>query len=207
MRDRLHACLWPGSRSLLLLALVCLPTVRAANIDFTRAMDIYFGTWQVFQQGNPVPISTHTFVELTDRITDGFRVQIQNDVLVDPRVGPALPSWVNLGQTNVEWVSLYLTPDNLPATANFDISIAALGGSVTSDTGFQLLLTRAYLGESFPSLDQLDTYNFYAEVSYFERNGSVTITGVPEPGAAGLLGVALLGGYAVLRYRGRNARR
>jgi hypothetical protein len=207
MRDRSPCYSWNGSRSLLLLILVCLPTVRAAPIDFTRAMDIYFGTWQVFQQGNPVPISTHTFVELTDRITDGFRVQIQNDLLVDPRVGPTLPSWVNLGQTNVEWVSLYLTPDNLAATANFDSSVAALGGSISSDTGFQFLMKRAYLGESFPSPNQLDTYNFYAEVSYFERNGSITITGVPEPGTAGLLAVGLLGGYGMLRHGRRVAGR
>lgn len=200
------------------LALAAMPAAHAVPIEatrlFDREMDIYYGTWDVFLlPDDPSPFASYTFVELTDHISAGFRTHIEYDGAVDPRVGPALPPWVNPLQTNIEWV--IAPPENLPATANFDALIAALGGTIAADSGYSPVGTRSYLLDSFDSTetapitvgdtDQPEsvgndgdtvsvTNNFAAEVRYLERNGRVIRpVAVPEPGTLAMLGVGLLG--------------
>ena len=160
--------------SLVALLLAGVPADAHAE-DFTRHLDVYYGTWTMFIQGNPNPVSTQTFVELTDHITSGISNVVQNDASVDARVRSAVPSWVfPPGLTNIEWV--LGTAENLPAVANFNAAVAALGGTISNDSGSQPRGTQTYLIASIPQ-DGV-THNFYAEVSYFERNGSVTLSSV-----------------------------
>jgi hypothetical protein len=204
---RAHGILADGLRVCLVLGVVggtVASPLSAQELTATRTVDremaVYFGTWNVFVQGDPNPIGTHTFVELTDFLSDGLRARIQNDPSVDPTVGPSLPSWINVNQTNIEWaIGQNPPPNNLLATANFSASIAALGGSITTDSGFLPDGTRTYLLQSFvthetapvivgdtdsPELFGADgatvtiTNNFVAEVSYFERNGNVTLPAI-----------------------------
>ena len=56
---------------------------------YHRQLKVYFGTWTVSVQGNSNPVSSQTFVELTDHISDGIRSFIQNDPAVDGRVKSA----------------------------------------------------------------------------------------------------------------------
>ena len=154
--------------------LVALPA-SAQTTNHTRHLDIYYGTWTVFIQGNPTPVTSQTFVELTDYLTAGAANIIQFDASVDARVKSAVPSWIfPPGLTNIEWV--VGTPDNFPALANFSAAIAALGGTVTDDSGLQPRGTGTYLLDSF--VHEGVTHSFYSEVSYFERNGSVTLSSV-----------------------------
>ena len=184
-------------------------------------MSVYFGTWTVFVQGNPNPISSSVFVQLTDRISGEVTAALQADGTVDGRVQAAAPGWLDPGQHGIQWA--IAPPDNLPAVANFAASIAALGGSITTDSGFVSGGLRTYLLQSVDSTEtgpvpagdtdapvivgQLGdivtvTNNFNAEVSFFERNGSVTLPAnpVPEPGSAALLGIPLLA-LAAHRFR------
>ena len=161
----------------MMLGLVVAASARGRVVDFTRHLDIYYGTWDVLVQGNPTPIATQTFVEFSDHISDGLRLTIQADPAADARVDAASPLWVFPPDlTNIEWVTG--TPELLPAVANFDAAIAALGGTVTGDTGFQLVTTQTYLLDSF-DVDGVPN-NFKAEVSYVERNGSVTLTSLGQ---------------------------
>ena len=162
-----------SSIAALLLALAVPASAQTTN--FTRHLGIYYGTWSVFIQGNPNPVTNQVFVELSDHISGGLQQHIQNDATVDGRVKSASPLWVFPPDlTNIEWV--IGTPENLSAIASFNASIAALGGSITTDSGFNLAAQQTYL------IDMFDvngvTANFYAEVSYVERNGSVTLSSV-----------------------------
>ena len=156
------------------LMLCTAPAASAQTTTFTRQLNIYYGTWNVFIQGSPTPIATQTFVELSDHISAGVSSSVVN-AAIDPRLDSTVPTWVDPpGLTNIEWV--LGTPENLPAIANFNAAIAALGGSITTDTGFQAIATQTHTLDSF---DQDGTTNiFNAEVSYFERNGSVTLPAV-----------------------------
>jgi len=132
---------------LVMLALAAMPGTQAATINFTRHLDIYYGTWTVFPQGNPNPVGTQTFVEFTDHVSEGLESHLEI-FAPDGRVIAAAPGWVTPLQTNVEWV--LATPENLPALANFNASVAGLGGTVTTDSGFQLVVTQT-LVRSMPS--------------------------------------------------------
>ena len=161
-------------------------SAQAATV-LSRHVDIYFGTWDVLQQGNPTPINSLTFVEFSDHIEGGVRNLLEIDPTVDPRVVADLNTWNTLALSAIEWI--VATPEGLPAATNFDASVSGLGGSITTDSGLLPGGTKTYLLATYDAGGE--TFNFNAEVSFFQRNGSVTLSEVPEPGTPALLGIPL----------------
>jgi hypothetical protein len=59
----------PFALALAIMGIAAAGTLNAqstATRIFHRAVGVYFGTWEVFTQGNPTPVTSQTFVELTD---------------------------------------------------------------------------------------------------------------------------------------------
>jgi hypothetical protein len=122
---------------------------------YTREFDAWFGTLTA----TGAPAQSANFLQLGDVITDGFRIQIQNDPAVDARVQGGLATWVVEG-TNVEWVTGTPPPAGFPAKQNllndYATAATALQGVLGSgDLNVGTLsdpLVRDYLGEQFPGV-------------------------------------------------------
>lgn len=204
-------------------ALVCAGLAIASDagatpIEFQRAVGAYYGTVAVFESGSPQAVSRTDVVELTDYITDGMRIQLENLAPpcdgycgpVDARVIAALEGWVDLGLTNVDWT--LASPDGLPATLRFDTAVSALSSGALSvvDPGFQFLGTARLLGESFIDPTTAEPVNFYGVFSFYERNVSITqpssAVPVSEPATLALVGIALAGLAGRARVRCRSSR-
>lgn len=198
-------------------ALVCAALTFAGDagatpIEFQRVVGIYYGTVSVFESGSPQAVSSTDLVELTDYISDGMRIQLQNPAPpcdgycgpVDARVIAALEGWIDAsGPTNVEWT--LAPPDGLPAALRFDTAVSALSSGALSvdDPGFQFVGAARLLGESFIDPTTAEPVNFYGAFSFYERNVVVTRGAGTEPGGTGTVPepvtVALLGvGMAAL---------
>jgi hypothetical protein len=160
---------------------------------FQRNTEAHYGTQTVtggYQESND-------FLYMTDHISDGLRIQIQNDPTVDSRVKNNLGSWVDLGVTNVEWV--VGTPEGLDAAGNLYNDLTNISGRtiVSVSVGPSVNRgTRNYLLESFNTTEvgpvvvgdpdgqvfgadgqtvQV-TNNFEANVTYYERNSTVCVS-------------------------------
>ena len=165
----------------------------------------------------PPPPQSASFLQLSDVITDGFRIQIQNDPAVDARVKGGLAVWV-VGSTNVEWVTGTPPPAGFPAQQNLlnDYAAAAtalqdvLGPGDLNVGAPSAALVRDYLGEQFtasvdtttvgsvseflPDIEIGDSvvYDFVGRARYLNQDATFTPqavpTPVPEPSTLILLG-------------------
>lgn len=197
---------------------------------FERDLDIWFGTLTVV--GGPA--FSGDFVELDDRIAQGLRLSIQQDLFVDVRVRTELTnndSWVNPGQTDIDWVlGQNPPPANLPAQQNlldaYAATAAALFGSGTLTPGAAssagmapYLLTSIETTEPGPVAAGTEanpvtvgsegdtvivTNEFAGIVHYFNRDAAWTLTPTRVPEPETLWLLAL--GIAALAVRpGRQA--
>jgi len=234
LRSTVARAAWCGVFAGLLLAG---PRAQADTLTaqrlFERDLEIWFGSLTVVG----VPAFSQDFVELGDTITAGIRFQIEHDSLVDGRVRVGIAnddSWINVGQTNIEWViGENPPPANLPAQQNlldaYSAAAATLFGpgiltpGTASPAGMaSYLMTRIDTTEDGPviagTVDDpvtvgsvgdtvIVTNDFAAVVHYFNQNATWTLdaTAVPEPSSIVLLLAALGGLLAATSRRCRAA--
>lgn len=164
---------------------------------------VWFGTLTVFGAAAP----SEDFVELSDFISDGLRINIQNDSSVDIRARTGVIDWVDTTQTNVAWVvedpagilpaQQNLLDDYVAAAMLLD---AAFGAGDLSIGAASVPSTRDYLLETFDSQElgngaPIDVRNnFVGQLNFYERNATWTLlppAAVPETGTLALLGFGL----------------
>lgn len=161
---------------------------------FQRNTEAHYGTQTVTGGWD----ESNDFLYLTDHISQGLRLSIQQDATVDARAKNIGDSWVNLGQTDIEWV--LGTPEGLDAAGNLYNDLTNISGRtiVSVSVGPSTLqATRNYLLTSIatnevgpvvvgdpdsPVVFGSDgqsvqvTNNFEANVSYYERNSTVCVS-------------------------------
>ena len=231
------ARLLPRARMLSLTLLLLVAPIRAtagqvifAERRFDRELSVWFGT--LFVVGAPAP--SQDFVRLSDRISDGLRTAFEGDASVDGRVGPVLSSWVNVLQTNVEWVlEQSPAPDNFPALQNLlaaytgaALTLQAMFGPGFLTTTTPVMSAREYLLTTFISHEfgpvfvgdsdnpisvgvagqvVTSTNNFIAQARYFAQNATWTRQSTVVPEPSTLALFGLaLGLFGVFKFSQRR---
>ncbi len=169
-------------------------TDATATRTFDRDVEAHYGT-QTITGGFT---DSRDYLEMTDHVSGGLRGLILSDLTVDARVKNGINSWVDGSVSNIEWA--IGTPEGLDAAGNLYNDLTQVPGRsvVNIDVGPSVYQgTRSYTIDSFVSTEtgpvtvgDTDapttfgadgqtvnvTNNFVGNVSYYERNSTVTVS-------------------------------